>query len=244
MKKIKEEFELFVQKNIKKIKKNKKFNKSSRNWALLASEMKYHYNFSWFGLPIIKFPNDMLVMQEIIWKVKPDVIIETGIARGGSLIFFASLMKLIKKNGKVIGIDIDIREKNKKAIQKHFLYKNIKLLQGSSTSDEIRENLKKYVTRKKVLVVLDSMHTEKHVLNELEIYSKLVSKNSYLIVQDTFVELFPKNHFKNRPWSKGNNPMTAVKKFLNKNKNYSIDETISAKIGITENPMGYLIKKK
>ena len=140
-------------------------------------------------------------------------------------------------------VSILILEKNKKAIQKHFLYKNIKLLQGSSTSEEIIKNLKKYVKNKKVLVVLDSMHTEKHVLDELKIYSKLVSKNSYLIVQDTFVELFPKNHFKNRPWNKGNNPMTAVKKFLNRNKNFSIDETISAKIGITENPMGYLIKK-
>ena len=243
MKKMNEEFELFVKKNIKKIKKNKKFNEKLKNWSLLASKIKYHYNFSWFGLPIIKFPNDMLVMQEILWKVKPDVVIETGIARGGSLIFFASLMKLIKKNGKVIGIDIDIREKNKKAIQKHFLYKNIKLLQGSSTSEEIIKSLKKFVKNKKVLVVLDSMHTENHVLDDLKIYSKLVSKNTYLIVQDTFVELFPKNHFKNRPWNKGNNPMTAVKKFLNRNKNFSIDETISAKIGITENPMGYLIKK-
>ena len=205
--------------------------------------MKYHYNFSWFGLPIIKFPNDILVMQEIIWRVKPDVIIETGVARGGSLIFFASLMKLINKTGKVIGIDIDIRKQNKIALKKHFLAKNIKLIQGSSTSNEVFKKLKKHLI-KKVLVILDSMHTEKHVLDELEIYSKIVSKNSYLIVQDTFVELFPKNHFKNRPWDKGNNPMTAVKKFLKINKNYSIDENISAKVGITENPKGYLIRKK
>lgn len=244
MNKKNQEFELFVKNNIRKIKKNKKFIKSSINWSLLASKIKYHYNFTWFGLPIIKFPNDILVMQEIIWKVKPDVIIETGIARGGSLIFFASIMKLIKKTGKVIGIDIDIRKKNKIALQKHFLAKNIKLLQGSSTSNEIINKLKKYLTKKKVLVVLDSMHTEEHVLNELEIYSKLVTKNSYLVVQDTFVEYFPKNHFKDRPWDKGNNPMTAVKKFLKKNKDYSIDKTLSAKIGITENPMGYLIKKK
>jgi len=237
------EFEIYVEKNIEKIKKNKKFIKSSKNWSLLASKIKYHYNFSWFGLPIIKFPNDILVMQEIIWKVKPDVIIETGIARGGSLIFFASLMKLINKTGKVIGIDIDIRKHNKIALKKHFLAKNIKLIEGSSTSIEVIKKIKKHLTKKKVLVVLDSMHTEKHVLNELAIYSKLVSKNSYLIVQDTFVEFFPKNHFKNRPWDKGNNPLTAIKKFLKSNKNYSIDENISAKAGITENPMGYLIKK-
>ena len=177
------EFEKFVKKNINKIKKNKEFNKKSIEWSLLATKIKYNYNFSWLGLPIIKFPNDILVMQEIIWKVKPDVIIETGVARGGSLIFFASMLKLIKKNWKVIGVDIDIRKKNRIAIQKHFLYKkNIKLLEGSSTSDEIIKKLKKYLTRKKVLVVLDSMHTEKHVLKELELYSKLVSKDSYLIV--------------------------------------------------------------
>lgn len=244
MNKNNDNFDLFVKNNIKKIKRNKYFNKTSQKWSLLASQIKYHYNFSWFGLPIIKFPNDIMVMQEIIWKVKPDVIIETGIARGGSLIFFASLIKLIKKNGIVIGIDIDIRKKNKSAIKNHFLSKNIKLLEGSSISDGILKKLKKFLSKKKVMVVLDSMHTEEHVLKELEIYSKLVSKKSYLIVQDTFVEFFPKNHFKNRPWDKGNNPYTAVMKFLKKNKNYNIDKTISAKIGITENPMGYLIRKK
>ncbi len=239
-----ENFDLFIKNNIKKIKKNKYFINKSKEWSLLASKIKYHYNFSWFGLPIIKFPNDILVMQEVIWKVKPDVIVETGIARGGSLIFFASLIKLIKKNGFVVGIDIDIRKKNKLAIKKHFLSKSIKLLQGSSTSVEILKKLKKILYNQKVLVILDSMHTEEHVLKELEIYSKIVSKKSYLIVQDTFVEFFPKNHFKNRPWDKGNNPLTAVIKFLKKNKNYSIDKTISAKIGITENPMGYLIRKR
>ena len=182
-------------------------------------------------------------MQEIIWSVKPDVIIETGVARGGSLIFFASLMQLINKKGVVIGIDIDIRKKNELAIKKHPLYSNIKLLKGSSTSKKITEKLIKKLSNKKVLVVLDSLHTEEHVLKELEIYSKIVSKKSYLIVQDTFVEFFPKNHFKNRPWDKGNNPLTAVKKFLRNNKNFIVDKKISSKIGITENPMGYLIKK-
>ena len=182
-------------------------------------------------------------MQEVIWNVKPDVIIETGIARGGSLIFFASLMRLINKKGLVIGVDIDIRKKNELALKKHPLSKNIKLLKGSSISEEIIKKLKKNLSNKKVLVVLDSMHTEEHVLKELDIYSKIVTKNSYLIVQDTFVEFFPKNHFKNRPWDKGNNPLTAVKKFLKTNKNFVVDNKISSKIGITENPMGYLIKK-
>ena len=243
MKKNKDNFELFVKNNINKIKKNKKFNYKSKEWSLLASKIKYHYNFTWLGLPIIKFPNDILVMQEVIWNVKPDVIIETGIARGGSLIFFASLMKLINKKGLVIGVDIDIRKKNELALKKHPLSKNIKLFKGSSISEEIIKKLKKNLFNKKVLVVLDSMHTEEHVLKELEIYSKIVTKNSYLIVQDTFVEFFPKNHFKNRPWDKGNNPLTAVKKFLKTNKNFVVDNKISSKIGITENPMGYLIKK-
>ena len=243
MKKNKDNFELFVKNNINKIKKNKKFNYKSKEWSLLASKIKYHYNFTWLGLPIIKFPNDILVMQEVIWNVKPDVIIETGIARGGSLIFFASLMKLINKKGLVFGIDIDIRKKNELALKKHPLSKNIKLFKGSSISEEIIKKLKKNLLNKKVLVVLDSMHTEEHVLKELEIYSKIVSKNSYLIVQDTFVEFFPKNHFKNRSWDKGNNPLTAVKKFLKTNKNFVVDNKISSKIGITENPLGYLIKK-
>jgi cephalosporin hydroxylase len=242
-KKNKDNFALFVNKNINKIKNNKQFNQQSKEWSIAASKIKYHYNFTWLGLPIIKFPNDILVMQEVIWRVKPDIIIETGIARGGSLIFFASLLKLINKKGLVVGIDIDIKKNNQIAIRKHPLYKHIKLLKGSSTSKKIVEKLNKYLFKKKVLVVLDSMHTENHVLQELEIYSKIVTKNSYLIVQDTFVEFFPKNHFKNRPWDKGNNPLTAIKKFLKSNKNYSIDENISAKAGITENPMGYLIKK-
>ena len=160
MNKNNDNFDLFVKNNIKKIKRNKYFNETSQKWSLLASQIKYHYNFSWFGLPIIKFPNDIMVMQEIIWKVKPDVIIETGIARGGSLIFFASLIKLIKKNGIVIGIDIDIRKKNKSAIKNHFLSKNIKLLEGSSISDGILKKLKKFLSKKKVMVVLDSMHTK------------------------------------------------------------------------------------
>lgn len=243
MKKNRDNFELFVKNNINKIKKNKKFNNKSKEWSLLASKIKYHYNFNWLGLPIIKFPNDILVMQEIIWNVKPDVIIETGVARGGSLIFFASLMQLINKKGKVIGIDIDLRKKNELAIKKHPFYKNINLLKGSSTSKKITNKLIKKLSNKKVIVVLDSLHTEEHVLKELEIYSKIVSKKSYLIVQDTFVEFFPKNHFKNRPWDKGNNPLTAVKKFLKNNKNFIVDKKISSKIGITENPMGYLIKK-
>lgn len=243
MKKNKDNFELFVKNNINKIKKNKKFNYKSKEWSLLASKIKYHYNFTWLGLPIIKFPNDILVMQEVIWNVKPDVIIETGIARGGSLIFFASLMKLINRKGLVIGVDIDIRKKNELALKKHPLSKHIKLFKGSSISEEIIKKLKKNLSNKKVLVILDSMHTEEHVLKELEIYSKIVTKNSYLIVQDTFVEFFPKNHFKNRPWDKGNNPLTAVKKFLKTNKDFVVDNKISSKIGITENPMGYLIKK-
>ena len=216
MKKNEDNFDVFVDKNIDKIKNNKQFNKKSNEWSLLASKIKYHYNFTWLGLPIIKFPNDILVMQEIIWKIKPDIIIETGIARGGSLIFFASLLKLINKKGLVIGIDIDIRKKNETALKKHPLFKRIKLFKGSSTSEKIIKKLNKYLFKKKVLVILDSMHTERHVLDELEIYSNIVTKNSYLIVQDTFVEFFPKNHFKNRPWDKGNNPLTAVRKFLKK----------------------------
>src|SRR6266516_3838603 len=135
----------------------------------------YSYNFTWMGRPIIQYPQDMIAMQEIIWEVKPDLIIETGIAHGGSLIYYASLLELIGK-GEVMGIDIDIREHNRKEIEKHPMYKRIKMIQGSSISSEVIEQVKKIVTGKKiVLVSLDSNHTHEHVLSELNLYSPFVT---------------------------------------------------------------------
>ena len=238
-------FKLFVKKNINLIGKNNIFLKKSREWSIAASILKYHYNFKWMGLPIIKFPNDIVVMQELIWKIKPDLIIETGVAHGGSLIFLASMMQCYNPNGKVIGIDIKIKNKNKNAIKKHILSPRIKLIEGSSISTKVIKLLKEKKKKfNKTLVILDSMHSHDHVLRELQIYSNFINKGSYIIVQDSFVEYFPKNHFKDRPWNKGNNPMTAIKCFLKENNKFQIDRDIEKKICITENPSGYIFKVK
>lgn len=226
--------------------KNSTLKKLSRTWLEKSSKYEYSYHFSWLGRPIIQFPQDIIAMQEIIWKIKPDLIIETGIARGGSLIFYASLLKLIGK-GKVIGVDIDIRKHNKKAIKNHFLSNKITMIEGSSTDPKVVKQILKIAKNKKmILVVLDSDHTHQHVLDELNLYSPLISKDSYLVVFDTIVESMPKDFVKSRPWSKGNNPMTAVKVFLKSNSNFVVDEEIENKLLLTVGPSGYLkcIRKK
>lgn len=205
---------------------------------------KYSYNFSWLGRPIIQYPQDVFAMQEIIWKIKPDLIIETGIAHGGSIIFYASMLELIGK-GEVLGIDIDIREHNRKAIEEHFLFKRIKMIQGSSVSNDTYEKIKDIAKDKKtVLVCLDSNHTYEHVLKEIELYSKFVTKGSYLVVFDTIIESVPDDFFKDRPWKTGNNPQTAVTEFLRKTDAFIIDEEIDNKILISVAPGGYLKRIK
>src|ERR1044072_2672867 len=193
------------------------------------------------GRPIIQYPQDMIAMQEIIWEVKPDLIIETGIAHGGSLIYYASILELIGK-GNVLGIDIDIREHNKKEIEKHQMFKRIKMIEGSSIDENIAEEVKQIASDKeKIIVCLDSNHTHEHVLNELEIYAPLVSLNSYIVVFDTIVEDLPEGYFsQKRPWGIGNNPRTAVDEFLKKNDQFIIDETIDNKLLVSVTPQGYL----
>ena len=226
---------------IKKMSKDKSLNKLSNKFISDSSKYEYSYHFSWLGLPIIQFPQDIIAMQEIIWKVKPDVIIETGIARGGSLIFYASMLKLLENNGIVIGVDIDIRTHNKKSIEKHPFYNKIKLIEGSSIDSKTILNVKKLIkNKKKVLVVLDSNHSHEHVLQELHLYSPLVRKGSYIIVFDSIVEDMPSSFITNRPWSKGNNPKTAVWEFLKNNKKFKIDKDIENKLLISVAPDGYL----
>ena len=180
-------------------------------------------------------------MQELIWNVKPDFIIETGIAHGGSLIFSASMLELIGGYGHVLGIDIDIREHNRVEIEKHPMFKRITMIQGSSTDPEIVKKVYAFAKdKKKILVVLDSFHTHDHVLKELELYSPLVSAGSYLVVFDTIIEDMPDDYFPDRPWGKGNNPKTAVWEFLKKNDRFVIDKEIENKLLITVTPDGYL----
>lgn len=220
--------------------KDKLLREKTNIWFERAFRHEYSYHFTWLGRPIIQFPQDMIAIQELIWKIKPDLIIETGIAHGGSLILSASILELIGK-GHVLGIDVDIREHNRSEIEKHPLYKRITLIEGSSISKKTVKKINSLAKNKaKVMVLLDSKHTHDHVLKELEFYSSLVTKGSYLIVFDTMIEDMPKGFFSNRPWNVGNNPKTAVLKFLKKNKRFKIDKTIENKLLITSCPDGYL----
>jgi cephalosporin hydroxylase len=233
----------FEQKNnefIKKMSKDIEFKKQSQKWLNTSIKYQYSYHFSWLGRPIIQYPQDMLALQEIIWKVKPDLIIETGIAHGGSLIFSASILELIGK-GHVLGIDIDIRKHNKEEIEKHPMFKRITMIKGSSVDKKIVNQIKKFVKdKKKIMIVLDSNHTHKHVLSELKIYSSFVKKGSYLVVFDTIIEDIPKKLIENRSWGMGNNPKTAISKFLEMNDRFKLDKKIENKLLITAALGGYL----
>lgn len=218
--------------------------KLSTDFLRKTIKYRYTYNFSWLGLSIIQCPQDIVAVQEIIWKVKPDLIIETGIAHGGSLILAASILELIGK-GKVVGIDIDIREHNKIAIERHPLHKRITMIEGSSIDKDTFEQVCELAKdKKKVLVFLDSNHSHKHVLKEMELYSKLVTKGSYMIVFDTAIEDMPDSFFADRPWGKGNNPKTAVWEFLKNNNCFKIDREIEDKLLITAAPDGYIKRIK
>lgn len=229
---------------IERIEKNEhdmKLQQSSKSFIKNTIRTKYSYNFSWMGRPIIQYPQDIMAMQEIIWNVKPDLIIETGIAHGGSLIFYASILELLGKDGMVLGIDIDIRENNRVEIEKHPMFKRIKMIEGSSIDDSVVEKVYRFAQEKKrVMVSLDSLHTHDHVLKELEVYSPLVTLGSYCVIFDTIVEDLPEKYSSDRPWGKGNNPKTAVWDFLKKTDRFVIDKEIENKLLITVAPDGYL----
>jgi len=236
-----DKFQKEVSSNIESLSKDTDLQGLSKIWIREASPYKYSYNFSWLGRPIIQLPQDILAMQELFWRVKPDLIVETGIAHGGSLIFSASMLELIGGSGQVLGIDIDIRPHNRVEIEKHPLSKRISMIQGSSTDPEVVEKVYAFAKDKKeVLVILDSMHTHDHVAKELELYSPLVSSGSYLIVCDTIIEDMPENFFPDRPWGKGDNPKTAVWEFLKKTDRFIIDKEVENKLLITVVPDGYL----
>ena len=215
--------------------------KLTKEWFIASSQYEYSYHFTWLGRPIIQFPQDIIAMQELIWRVKPNLIIETGIAHGGSLVFYASMLELLSGDGRVLGIDIDIREHNRVEIEKHPMFKRITMIQGSSVDDGIAQQVYDFARdRKQVLVALDSNHTYEHVLRELQLYSPLVTKGSYLVVFDTIIEDMPKDSFPDHPWGKGNNPKTAVWEFLKTNERFKIDKEIENKLLITVAPDGYL----
>ena len=223
---------------------------------LASTTPKYSYNFSWQGRPIIQYPQDMVAMQELIWSIKPDLIIETGIAHGGSLIFSASMLALLDmcdaieagekldpkvSRRKMLGIDIDIRAHNRAAIEAHPMASRIQMIQGSSIAPEIIAEVHAVAANySRILVCLDSNHTHDHVLAELQAYAPLASKDSYCVVFDTIVEDMPKEMYPDRPWGPGDNPKTAVWEYLKTHPEFQIDKNIDSKLLITVAPEGYL----
>ena len=202
---------------------------------------KYAYNFTWLGRPIIQLPQDIVAIQEIIWTTRPDVIIETGVAHGGSLILSASILELLGGGGQVVGMDVDIREHNRVEIEKHPLSKRITLIQGSSIDTHVIDQVKEIVNGKQsVMVMLDSNHTHEHVLEELRLYSPMVTRGCYLVVLDTIVEDMTDDSFPDRPWGVGNNPKTAVREFLRETDRFEVDKELENRLLLTVAPDGYL----
>ena len=241
-----EAFRKQVSENIERLGDDKDVQGLSRIWSKETNRLGYTYNFSWLGRPIIQYPQDMVAMQEIIWSIQPDLIIETGIAHGGSLIFSASMLELNaacggKKDARVLGVDIDIRQHNREAIEAHPLARRIDMIQGSSIADDVIKKVKDAAMGKdSVLVILDSNHTHEHVLAELEAYAPLVTVGSYCLVFDTLIEDMPAELFPDRPWGPGDNPKTAVWEYLKSHTEFEIDSDIPNKLLITVAPDGYL----
>jgi cephalosporin hydroxylase len=263
-----EQFHKDVNNNINRLKGDGDLRSLSTEWIKKVENYKYVYNFSWLGRPVIQVPQDIVAMQEIIWEVKPDLIIEMGIAHGGSLVMNASYLAMLdyceavesnevldpkKPKRIVLGVDIDIREHNRKEIREHPMSSRIDMLEGSSISKDIISKVTDYAKNfKKVLVILDSNHTHEHVLAELKAYGPLVTKDSFLVVFDTIIEDMPSSYYSDRPWGVGNNPKTAVWEyidFLAQNKinaldgetlSFQIEKTLEAKLQITFAPDGFL----
>jgi len=245
-----EAFKKQVDQNINRLGEDKDVQGLSRVWSRETNRNGYTYNFSWLGRPIIQYPQDIVAMQELIWATQPDLIIETGIAHGGSLIFSASMLELNaacggKKDARVLGVDIDIRAHNRAAIEAHPLARRIDMIQGSSVAPEIVAQVKEAAKgQESVLVILDSNHTHEHVLAELEAYAPLVTRGNYCIVFDTLVEDMPAELFPDRPWGPGDNPKTAVWEYLKSHPEFEIDQGIPHKLQITVAPDGYLKRVK
>jgi cephalosporin hydroxylase len=219
---------------------------ASLDWITRANAHKYSYHFEWLGRPIIQYPQDIVAMQELVWAVQPDLIVETGIAHGGSLILWASLLELNAACGgpqdaQVVGVDIDIRANNRAAIEAHPMSRRIAMIEGSSVDDAVVAQVQAHATgRERVLVCLDSNHTHAHVLAELEAYAPLTSVGSYCVVFDTVIEDLPPSMFPDRPWGPGNNPRTAVQEYLASHPEFDIDRRIDYKLLVSVAPGGYL----
>lgn len=253
------DFEKEVIERIQQNQNDADLKQASLDFTRLSTKPQYSYNFFWLGRPIIQYPQDMVAMQELIWRIRPDLIVETGIAHGGSLILSASMLAMIEycdaitqgttlhpdqPKRKVVGIDIDIREHNRQAILDHPMANRIAMIEGSSIDPDIVARVTAMCRNyKRVLVLLDSNHTHDHVRAELDAYAPLVSPGSYCVVFDTIIQDLPEDMYSNRPWGPGNNPKTAVYEFLSSNSEFEIDAQIDNKLLISVAPDGYLRKK-
>jgi cephalosporin hydroxylase len=244
------QFELEKQKAISNMGHDSKLHDLTNAWVTESCNQKYSYNFTWLGRPIIQYPQDMIALQELIWTIQPDLIIETGIAHGGSLIFSASMLELNaicggSQDAEVFAVDIDIRPHNREAIKSHPMFKRISMIQGSSIDPDIIKQVQdKASGKQKILIFLDSNHTHDHVLAELEAYAPLTSVGSYCVVFDSLVEDLPAEMFGDRPWGPGNNPKTAAWEYLKTHPEFEIDKSIQNKLLITVAPDGYLRRSK
>ena len=206
----------------------------------------YTYLWSWMGVPIIQMPADIMATQEVVWTTKPDVIIETGVARGGSVLFMASLLEMIGK-GKVIGVDIDIRAHNRETIQAHPMSKRVEMIEGGSADDDTLEKVRALIPEgASVMVVLDSDHSRDHVLAECRAYAPLITPGCYLVVADTLVghvseENAPKK--RSKIWFKGNEPLSALNDFIFENSDFEVDEVLNGKLVLSSSPGGYVRRK-
>jgi cephalosporin hydroxylase len=233
-------FEVEKQRNIRRLAEQTELRSASVRWLTEVLRYNYSHHFTWLGRPIIQCPQDVLAVQEIIYAVRPELIVETGVAHGGSLILSASILELLGGERRVVGVDIDIRPHNRQAIEAHPLSHRILLRQGSSTDPQIAAEIAALARGKRTMVLLDSNHTHTHVAEELRLYSPLVGQGSYLVVFDTIIEDMPADLSSNRPWGKGDNPATAVADFLQTNDRFEVDQDLEAKLLITVAPGGYL----
>ena len=223
--------------------------KTAKDFMARSVDARYSFNFSWMGRPIIQYPQDLVAVQEIVWDVKPDLIVETGVAHGGSAVFFASLLELNAlsggpKDAEVWCVEIDLRTHNREALVVHPMYPRLRIFDGSSVDETIASIIAEKASKcERVMVILDSNHTHAHVLRELNLYAALVSVGSYCVVFDTVIEDLDGVEF-DRPWGKGNNPKTAVAEFLKTNSYFVADYLIDEKLLISVAPGGYLKRLK